>query len=92
MVCRQGTQSIDDEFGTLGYMAPEVIKGLDYDKKIDNWSLGILLYNFVTGKMPFPGKSAKKIDKATVHNEPSFKEKAWKQCSPHVKDLCAGLL
>lgn len=65
---------------------------MDYDKKIDNWSLGILLYNLVTGKMPFAGKTAKKIDKYTLNNEPSFKEKAWKQCSPDVKDLCEGLL
>ena len=78
MVVRLGTQSIDDEFGTLGYQSPEVLKGLDYDEMIDNWSLGVLLYNLVTGKMPFYGKTAIKIDKATLNDKPSFKEKAWK--------------
>ena len=61
MVCEFGQQQVIDEFGTMGYQAPEVILRRKYDEKVDNWSLGVLLFNLVTGKMPFAGKNEKKI-------------------------------
>ena len=38
-------------------MAPEVINEFsgDYDQRVDVWSLGVLLYNLITGGMPFTG-------------------------------------
>ena len=42
--------------GTFEYMAPELIQELPYDKSIDIWSLGVLLYELVHGKSPFCAK------------------------------------
>ncbi|KAF2076348.1 hypothetical protein CYY_002354 [Polysphondylium violaceum] len=39
--------------GTPLYLAPEILKEQPYDHKADLWSLGILLYQLVTGKLPF---------------------------------------
>jgi serine/threonine protein kinase len=39
--------------GTIEYMAPEIIKEMPYDKSIDVWSLGILLYELIHGYSPF---------------------------------------
>ena len=39
--------------GTPHYMAPEMIKGKGYSKKVDFWSFGILLYEMVAGIVPF---------------------------------------
>jgi len=39
--------------GTLEYMAPEMLKGLPYDKSADWWSVGILMYDMLTGNPPW---------------------------------------
>lgn len=38
--------------GTIGYMAPEVLRGSPYNHSADWWSLGILLYILIAGKFP----------------------------------------
>jgi len=48
--------------GTINYNSPEVIKG-NYNEKCDIWSVGIIMYILLTGKMPFKGTSRNKIEK-----------------------------
>jgi len=40
-------------FGTLRYLAPEVIRWEDYTNKIDIWSVGLIMIMLYTQKMPF---------------------------------------
>lgn len=47
--------------GTVQYMAPEVIKGEEYDYSVDWWSLGCVAYDLLTGSPPFTGSNNKKI-------------------------------
>ncbi|CDS11010.1 hypothetical protein LRAMOSA03274 [Lichtheimia ramosa] len=42
--------------GTVEYMAPEVLAGLKYDYTVDWWSLGILIYDMLTGSPPYKGQ------------------------------------
>lgn len=46
--------------GTLDYLPPEMVNGQggQYDKSIDIWSLGVLAFEFVTGKAPFESENA----------------------------------
>ena len=39
--------------GTLDYLPPEMIENKEHDKMVDVWSLGVLMYEFLTGNPPF---------------------------------------
>jgi len=39
--------------GTLDYLPPEMIAGKEHDNKVDVWSLGVLMYEFLVGSPPF---------------------------------------
>lgn len=43
--------------GTPYYMAPEIMNGDNYNSKVDIWSLGVILYVFMSGYLPFQGEN-----------------------------------
>ena len=56
--------------GTIQYMAPEILRGLEADHRIDIWALGVVLYEAVSGQLPFKGRTAFEISSAILHELP----------------------
>jgi TolB-like protein/tetratricopeptide (TPR) repeat protein/tRNA A-37 threonylcarbamoyl transferase component Bud32 len=56
--------------GTLSYMAPEVLLGRGADRRSDIWSLGVVLYELVTGTLPFRGQTQYETSSAILGNSP----------------------
>ncbi|HZQ55067.1 MAG TPA: protein kinase [Bryobacteraceae bacterium] len=56
--------------GTLEYMAPEVLRGEQHDYRSDLWALGVVLYEAVSGRLPFQGRTAFEISSAILREIP----------------------
>lgn len=57
-------------YGTATYAAPEQATGGRVDSRADIFSMGVLLYEMLTGTWPFRGKTAVDVRHAVVHDEP----------------------
>ena len=57
--------------GTFQYMAPEQLEGQEADTRADLWALGCVLFEMVTGKRAFEGKSQASLITAIMGSEPA---------------------
>ena len=56
--------------GTHAYMSCEQVRGEDIDPRTDVWSVGVILYELLTGLLPFRGRNAGQIWTAITHYDP----------------------
>lgn len=74
--------------GTSDYLSPEMILNKPYDKSIDWWSFGILIYEMVTGETPFQESNLQQKYRAICTDNVRFNKKI----SPELQDLILKLL
>ena len=67
-------QKMTLSLGSPLYMAPEVINSRSYTSKVDIWSLGVITYILLTGKIPFMGQTKAQIFKNAQHKEVDYKD------------------
>ncbi|XP_067412415.1 ribosomal protein S6 kinase alpha-5 isoform X1 [Emydura macquarii macquarii] len=80
--------------GTIEYMAPDIVRGGDagHDKAVDWWSLGVLMYELLTGASPFTVDGEKnsqaEISRRILKSEPPYPQ----EMSALAKDVIQRLL
>jgi hypothetical protein len=74
--------------GTPAYMAPEQIRGQTVDGRADLFSLGVVLYELLTGARPFAGETISSVIYRVVHEEP----RAASAVNPRVDAELSSLL
>jgi serine/threonine protein kinase len=79
-------------FGTLAYCSPEILLGLQHNMKTDVWSLGVVIYELLSGKFPFVGDergaTKKNITTATLN----LNTVRWSSISSEAIDLIKKML
>jgi len=78
--------------GTLSYTAPEILSHQAYDKRVDYWSLGVLMYILVCGYPPFDGDNDYEVSDAITNESVDFESDDWAHVSSNTKQLVGKLL
>jgi serine/threonine protein kinase len=68
--------------GTVGYMSPEQARGLSLDARTDIWSLGVVIYQMLTGSSPFSGATTSDTLVSILEREP----RSLKSFSPDIPE------
>ncbi|EAT42068.1 AAEL006330-PB [Aedes aegypti] len=79
-------------FGTPEYIAPEVILRQGYGKPVDWWSMGIILYEFLIGCVPFFGETPEELFAHTVNDDIEWPSNDDWPIQDEAKDLITALL
>ena len=87
----QKKKYISDISGTINYLSPELLRG-QMIKELDEWACGIMMYNLLSGKFPFDGKSEEEIFINISNTELNLDIPELKNISNECKDLISKLL
>ena len=82
-----------EPYGTLTYCAPEIILDEPYNKEVDMWSLGVMTYLMVSGRLPFNSDDENKIARKIAFEQPDYcVHSCWKNISSECVDFIKKLL
>jgi serine/threonine protein kinase len=65
-------ETCKEPYGTLVYLAPEVLQESNYSKQVDIWSVGVMTYLLLLGKLPFFSKITKDLINDIIYKEVDF--------------------
>ncbi|XP_031752087.1 serine/threonine-protein kinase N1-like [Xenopus tropicalis] len=74
-LCKTGidcTSEMTGRYGNSFYCAPEILKEESYNRTVDWWSLGVIIYEMAVGEMPFDGDDEDELCDAIINTEPDY--------------------
>eukprot|EP01129_Flabellula_baltica_P008477 TRINITY_DN3370_c0_g1_i1.p1 TRINITY_DN3370_c0_g1~~TRINITY_DN3370_c0_g1_i1.p1 ORF type:complete len:376 (+),score=79.16 TRINITY_DN3370_c0_g1_i1:70-1128(+) len=78
--------------GTPGYIAPEILKNVKYDKEVDLWSAGVIMYIILCGYPPFYDEEEHVLYEKIMEGQFHFHSPYWDGITNEAKDLISNLL
>jgi serine/threonine protein kinase len=78
--------------GTVAYMSPEQVSGKEVDQRSDIWSLGVVLFEMLTGELPFKGDYEQAIIYAILNEKPQLLGGGEKMFSAEIEKLLSRAL
>ena len=78
--------------GTIAYMAPDQIRGNRVDARADLWALGVMLYQMLSGVLPFRAETEVAVIHAVLHDEPPLPSTLRPGIPPELDDIVHRLL
>jgi G protein-coupled receptor kinase len=84
-------EPIKGRVGTVGYMAPEIVKNERYSYGVDWWSLGCLIFEMIEGKAPFRQRKEKVKREEVERRVREDQEKYTDKFSEASRTLCRYL-
>ena len=84
---KNGTK-IKEFLGTREYAAPEILESQGYLEKVDEWAIGVIMYNMLTGYEPFKGNTPSEIKDSILYATIKFE----KIEDVDLREICEQLL
>ena len=81
-------EKCSEPYGTVLFCAPEIILKQPYTKNVDSWSIGVITYILLFGKIPFCDESKIKIRELIVSSKPAYKGYGF----PHVSEYAINFV
>jgi serine/threonine protein kinase/sugar lactone lactonase YvrE len=87
-----GPTLLGSVLGTPSYMAPEQTRGEEVDARADVWSLGVVLYEMLSGRRPFVGGSGDAVVHAVLHDAPEPLARLRPETPAELKQIVSRML
>jgi len=87
-----GEEQLKTSCGSPLYIAPEILTADHYDKQVDMWALGVILYIVLVGYPPFDASNPAQLYRSIMEARWTMTTEGWDQISDEAKDLVRGLM
>ena len=85
-------EKCSEPYGTIIYCAPEIILDYPYSKNVDSWSLGVITYIMLYGRLPFWDKDRSKLSLKVTKSNPIYRPAENNRVSDEAKNFIQSLL